>query len=515
MPVGGERRGLNPLGCAQACAEALQKAGCRPMKIGVVSGDDVVHLLREAAPTTEVFRNLDSGRSLGDVQDRLVTANAYIGSTGICAALQQGAEIVITGRIADPSMVVGPCMFEFGWKEDEWDRLAGATVAGHLMECGTHVTGGIATDWLSLPDPLRIPFPLVEVDSDGDCVVTKPANTGGKVTLETVKEQLIYEIGDPHQYLSPDVTVSFLDLVLVEDGKDRVRVTGAKGRERPKTLKVSATYRDGYRAAGMLTIFGADAVAKARRSGAVVLRRLAEQGCQYRDTLIECLGNGESVPVICHADVGDRAYETVLRVAVEADTKEPVEKFARELMPLVTAGAQGTTGYAEGRPKVHSVFRYWPCLIENDRAPYRLEFITSSDGAANATATSQVWPPAKPVPASLNLSDGLVKAPARMEGRLPTLADRAFGRSGDKGTGANIGILAKSDQDFAWLKEWLTAEKVQAYFAPIGIESVTRVEFAALKGFNFLIRGILRRGIRNDAQGKALAQALLAMRIDE
>jgi hypothetical protein len=229
--------GLNPRGAAEACREALDQAGCRAMRIGVVTGDDILDLVRAAAAggSATEFAHLETGHAIGMIADRLVTANAYLGAEPIAEALAAGAEIVITGRVADPSLVVAACQHHFGWNDDELDRLAGATIAGHLIECGTQVTGGISTDWLDVPDPVHIGFPIVEVAEDGSCFVTKPRGTGGRVTAMTVKEQLVYEIGDPDSYLSPDVTVSFRSLMVKELGGDRVRVSGAGGRARPGT----------------------------------------------------------------------------------------------------------------------------------------------------------------------------------------------------------------------------------------------------------------------------------------
>ena len=226
-----------------------------------MSGDDVLETIR-ATPNKNDIRNLDNGTSIADIRDRLVTASAYLGSQPIVDALADGADIVITGRVADPSLIVAPCVRHFNWKETDLDRIAGATVAGHLIECGTQVTGGISTDWLNLPDIAHVGFPVVEVFEDGSCIVTKPRGTDGAVTEMTVKEQLLYEIGDPDNYLSPDVAVSFLSLVVEDIGNDRVRVSGAKGKPRPESYKVSATYRHGFRSAGTLTIVGRNAVAK-------------------------------------------------------------------------------------------------------------------------------------------------------------------------------------------------------------------------------------------------------------
>jgi hypothetical protein len=367
--------GLNPAGCARAAADALRDAGCRGLKIGVVTGDDVLPAIRAALAAgagTDAFRHLETCDRVGTVADRLVTANAYLGAAPLVEALAAGAGVVITGRVADPSLTVAPCVHHFGWPPDDWDRIAGATVAGHLIECGTQVTGGISTDWLDLDRPEAIGFPVVEVSADGSCVVTKPPGTGGRVDERAVKEQLLYETGDPASYLSPDATVSFLSLRVAEGGPDRVRVFGATGGPPPRQDKVSATYRAGYRASGMLAVFGRDAVTKARRCGEIVLRRLRDAGCEPQRSLVECLGAGDVVPGVLPR--GDRELtETVLRISVADERREVVERFSREVVPLVTAGPQGTTGYAEGRPVVREVFGYWPTLIDREQVRPRVE----------------------------------------------------------------------------------------------------------------------------------------------
>jgi hypothetical protein len=507
--------GLNPRGCAEACRAILADAGCRPLKIGIISGDDVLELVRAAANSdSNEFQNLDTGAKLHDVRDRLVTANAYLGASPIVEALAGGADIVITGRVADPSLVVAPCIHHFGWKDNDRDRLAGATIAGHLIECGTQVTGGISTDWLDIPDTAHIGFPIVEVSNDGSCIVTKPHGTGGHVSEMTVKEQLLYEIGDPDNYLSPDVAVSFLNLAVEDLSNDRVRVTGAKGKPQPNTLKVSATFRDGFRAAGTLTIIGRNAKAKARRVGALVLQRVCDAGFTPRDTIIETISS------VVGSDEKDSPHpegieESVLRVAVEADSREAVERFSRELMPYITAGPQGTTGYAEGRPRVHQVFRYWPCLISQDAVAPRVEFVSSSSNAAKAPSSSSL----PPAPRSATDAAALLRSsrpPSVRTERKPThLYDIAVARSGDKGTNANIGVIVRHHDSWALLEKWLTADVVATYFEPMGIESVERFELPNLGALNFVIRGALRRSLRTDAQGKALGQILLEMPLPE
>ncbi|QDV13801.1 hypothetical protein CA51_36920 [Rosistilla oblonga] len=514
--------GLNPAACAEACRRALEQAGCPALRIGIVSGDDVLDELRSSAAAAE-FKNLDDGESLAGNVERIVTANAYLGAGPIAQALADGAQIVITGRVADPSLVVAACLHHFGWQESELDRLAGATVAGHLIECGTQVTGGISTDWLNVPDPANIGFPIVEVADSGNCIVSKPHGTGGRVTATTVREQLVYEIGDPRDYRSPDVCVSF-DLLQVEDlGSNRVRVSGAVGHPRPERYKVSATLRDGYRSAGTLVIVGRDVVRKANRCGEMVLQRVCEAGFQIRDSLIECLGSGAcSGSVLCQDSDGDPDVfgEVVLRIAVESETQAAAERFARELMPLITAGPQGTTGYAEGRPRVRPVIRYWPCLIDRDRVTPRVDTIQTDDTSSDDRSPSASETQTK----TLLVQGGIASQYCEEESEsgmttgmdaLTTYASRlgaiAFARSGDKGTSANIGVLLRSDDDWDFLQAWLTTDRVAAFLQPLGVQSVERYELKNLAALNFVIRGILQNRLRSDAQGKTLGQLLLEM----
>jgi len=354
--------GLNPEGCARACLDALKSAGCAKLRVFTVAGDDVLPML-EKNPNAGAFDNLETGEPLSKVAQRLVAANAYLGAAPIAEALAAGADIVVTGRVADPSLTVGPCLAHFGWPREDWNRIASATVAGHLIECGTQVTGGISTGWLEVAGAEDIGFPFVEIQPDGSFVIAKPDGTGGEVSLATVKQQLLYEVGDPGAYLSPDATVSFLGLSLESVGRDRVAVRGAKGSAPTDSYKVSAAYRDGFKSHGLLTVFGRDAAQKARACGEIVLKRLEQAGSRPERSLIECLGSGASVAGIGNGAARPGLMEAVLRVSVADPRREVVERFTRELAPLITSGPQGVTGYAAGRPKVQEVFGYWPCLI--------------------------------------------------------------------------------------------------------------------------------------------------------
>ena len=510
--------GLNPIACAKACQQVLLEAGCGDRTIAVVHGDDVLEMLR-GAPETPQFKNLDSGDPLSLVTDRLVTANAYLGAKSIAEALEAGADLVITGRVADPSLTVGACAYFHNWNWDDWDRLAQATVAGHLIECGTQVTGGISTDWLTVPHSDQIGFPIVEIEDSGSFAVTKPNGSGGWVTEQTVKEQLVYEIGDPGAYLSPDVTVSFLSLEVHEEAADRVRVRGAKGQPPPSSYKVSATYRDGFRAQGHLTVYGDRAVAKARAAGESVLARLQSRGVTFRESLIECLGTEACHPAGIDVARADTFRETVLRIAVADGSEAHLEKFSRELMPLVTAGPPGTTGYAEGRPRIHPVFRYWPCLIDRDNV---IPIVTMIDRPANLPLEG----PSSPIPDAPPLDGATIIREVRSVALDPTsagpasvsdsrtprrLADLACTRSGDKGRDANIGVIARRAADYELLYQTVTCASVATYLGLSDASRVIRYELPNLGALNFIVRGILSNTLRTDAQGKTLGQVLLNM----
>lgn len=355
--------GMNPAGCAAKAKEILEKNGLQNRQIAVVSGDDLLPRLDDLAAAGHALKQLDSGEPLATIRDRVVSANAYLGSQPIAEALRLGASVVITGRVADAALTVGPAAFEHGWKWDDWDRLAGGTVAGHLIECGAQCTGGLWCNWMDT-DLTNVGYPIAEVDADGTCRITKPAGTGGAVNVETVSEQLLYEVGDPAAYLTPDVVADFTSVKLTDRGGDVVEVTKPRGKPATDMYKVSIAYRDGYASAGTLVIFGPNAADKARRAGAMILDRLKRAGFEYAHTNIEALGAGDCVPGVVPTR-GDAA-EVVLRVAVRDPRKAAVERFTKEFAPLVTSGPPGTTGYTTGRPPVREVFAYWPALVAKD-----------------------------------------------------------------------------------------------------------------------------------------------------
>jgi hypothetical protein len=372
--------GVNPAGCAEAAKVILYVAGLENRTIRTVTGDDLMPILDHLISQGHALANMETGEPLSSVRERVVSANAYLGAKPIADALKLGASIVITGRVADASLTVGPAAHEFGWAWDDWDRLSSGTVAGHLIECGAQVTGGLWCNWQEAPDLANVGYPIVEIEPSGLFRVTKPPNTGGRVNRETVAEQLLYEVGDPAAYLTPDVSADFTSVSLTEKETDVVEVSAARGRPATDSYKVSIAYRDGFTASGTLVVFGADANIKALKCGEIILDRVKRAGWNLEHTNIERLGAGDCMPSVspamdAPADVvwgakeyhfGSRVHihEVVLRVSVRDSRRAPVERFTKEFAPLVTSGPPGITGYTTGRPAVREVFAYWPALID-------------------------------------------------------------------------------------------------------------------------------------------------------
>ena len=361
--------GVNPHACKDAVMEVVEKHGLRGrVKVAVVEGDDVLDRLDELLESGEPLANMDTGQPLAGVRDRVTSANVYLGAFPMAEALDSGARIVITGRATDPGLVLGPMIHEFGWQPGDYDRLAAGTVAGHIVECGPQCTGGNYADWREVPDLAMVGYPIIEATAEGTFTVTKHEGTGGMVTEHSLRHQLVYEMGDPGAYITPDVTADFTSLRLVDEGGDRVRVEGVQGSAPTDTYKVSLSYEDGWKAVGQLTISGPDAVEKARLCADVVWQRLAYDGVEFpeRDRLVELVGAG-----VCHAGLdtpgaGDPP-EVVLRLGVKAADRSVVERFGREIVPLVTSGPPGVTGFAGGRPKATEIIGFWPALLGKDR----------------------------------------------------------------------------------------------------------------------------------------------------
>jgi hypothetical protein len=370
--------GVNPLACKDAVLAVMAKAGVRGVKVAVVEGDDIFGRLDELAAAGETLANMDTGAPLASVRDRVSSANVYLGAFPIAEALAQGAQIVITGRGTDPGLVLGPMIHEFGWKPGDYDLLAAGTIAGHIVECGVQCTGGNFTDWRSVPNLAMAGYPIVEMRANGEFAITKHAGTGGVVNRSTVLHQLVYEMGDPHNYIGPDNCADFDSIELVDKGGDRVEVRGARGSAPTGTYKVSISYQDGWKATGQLTVSGPDALEKARLCSEIVWKRLAYDGCTFTEDerLVEFVGAN-----VCHAgfDVphADDPAEVVLRLGVKGRDKEKIERFTYELVPLVTSGPPGVTGFAGGRPQVQEIVAFWPALLSKDKVRTRVQVFSS------------------------------------------------------------------------------------------------------------------------------------------
>jgi len=355
--------GVNPPACAGAVKAVAEKAGANgKVRIGVVTGDDLLSSIDELIGKGHSLSNMDTGEPLSTVRDRVLSANAYIGSEPIVEALAKGANVVITGRSTDTALTMAPIRHEFGWGATSWDQLAAGIVAGHIIECGAQCSGGNCLyDWQTIPDLANVGYPLVEASADGSFVVTKHPNTGGRVSVRSVTEQLVYEMGDPHSYITPDVIADFTTIQLSDDGKDRVRVSGIKGKPPTDKLKVSIAYRAGFKAVGTLVYAWPDALDKAQLADRILRERLDRLGLRFERILTEFVGaNATHGPLS-----GDQheAPEVQLRFGVRGE-KAAVERFTREIAPLVLNGPPSVTGFAGGRPKVEEIVAYWPALID-------------------------------------------------------------------------------------------------------------------------------------------------------
>lgn len=353
--------GVNPLAARDAIFEVAKKLGIKGLKVGVVLGDDILPRIDELIADGHVMNHMESGRPIAEVKDKLLSANVYLGAWPIVEALRQGAQIIITGRTTDTGLTLAPMIHEFGWSAEDWDKMAAGTVAGHINECGAQATGGnFLGDWESLPSMETIGFPIIEAFPDGSFVVTKHEGTGGAVTRETVSEQLLYEIGDPAEYITPDCVADFSSIHLEDLGGDRVRVYGIKGKPATPFFKVSASYDDGWVAFSSLTYSAPDALKRAQAGDRILRRRLELLGLQFDEIRTEFVGMNA-----CHGPIAAaiEPNEVMMRIGVRGKNKAAIERFGKEIAPLILTGPPGVTGFAGGRPKPSDVVAYFPALI--------------------------------------------------------------------------------------------------------------------------------------------------------
>lgn len=355
--------GVNLEACRDAILEVARKHGL-PLKLGIVTGDNILNDIDELMAQGGELKNMESGEALDTVRGRLLSANVYLGAAPIVEALRQGAQIVITGRTTDTGLALAPMIYEFGWEMNDWNRIAAGTIAGHIIECGAQSSGGnYMGDWRGMPDMANVGFPIVEATPSGEFWVTKHEGTGGRVTRGTVAEQCLYEIGDPREYITPDVIADFTSINLEDEGNDRVRVYGITGRENTPFYKVSMSYSDGYSAFATLGYAWPEALDKARAADAILRKRLENLGLTFDEVLTEYIGYNA-----CHGPLSEGAnpdpQEVMMRVGVRGQDYKAVERFGKEIAPLILTGPPNVTGFAGGRPRPSDVVAYWPALIE-------------------------------------------------------------------------------------------------------------------------------------------------------
>jgi hypothetical protein len=333
------------------------------VRIGIVTGDDIMPRIDELLSRGIELRNMDTGEPLSTVRGSIQSANVYLGAAPLVEALKRGAQIVITGRATDTGLTLAPLIHEFGLAADDWNRLAAGTIAGHIIECGAQCSGGNCQyEWRSIPDLGNVGFPIAEGFPDGTFVITKHEGTGGRVNIPSVKEQLVYEMGDPHEYITPDVVADFTTIHLQDDGRDRVRVFGIEGRPATEFLKVSISYSAGYKAVGTLVYAWPDAFDKARAADRILRERLDRLGLRFDHTLTEFVGANATHGPLAGEPRAD-APEVQLRVGVRGQDRAAIERFTKEIAPLILTGPPAVTGFAGGRPKVEEIVAYWPALI--------------------------------------------------------------------------------------------------------------------------------------------------------
>lgn len=501
--------GVNPQGCADALQALAAELGVA-VRIAVVTGDDVMPQLPALRAADPPIQELQSGTPL---PAKVLTANAYLGALPIKAALDAGAQIVITGRCVDSAVTLGALMHSFNWTLTDYDRLSGGSLAGHILECGCQATGGLHTDWRDVPDWAHIGYPIVECSADGNFNVTKPAGTGGLIAPQCVAEQLLYEIHDPAAYLLPDVRCDWREVRIEQLDPEHVRVSGARGFAPTSTYKVSATYVDGFKTSAQLTIVGFDAVAKARRTGEAIFERvgdlLAERGMPpLTSTSIEVLSAESSygphaLPVV------NQLREAVLRITAHHPDKAALQLLSREVAPAGTSWAPGTTG-AGGRAGVSPSIRQYAFLLDKALLAPTVAYEGESLPVPPSTHGHEVSPVATaPSPVS-------AASPSRTtEWKEIPLIQLVWARSGDKGDTSNIGLIARRPEWLPLVRAEVTPERVGAYLAHLVDGPVTRYELPGIHALNFVCERALGGGgmasLRNDPLGKGMAQILLSM----
>ncbi|SFR68213.1 Protein of unknown function [Marinobacter daqiaonensis] len=500
--------GVNLQACRRALEAVAEEAGVT-LKIGTVEGDNLLDRADELRD--KGLREMETGAAMPDT---VMSVNAYLGAFPIAAALDAGADIVVTGRCVDSALAVGPLIHEFGWKPEDYDRLAAGGLVGHLIECGAQTSGGNFTDWQDTEDGWEnTGFPIAEVSADGSFVLTKPPETGGLVSPLTAGEQMLYEIGDAHSYILPDVICDFTRVTMEQVGEDRVLIKGARGREPTASYKVSATYLGGFACIGSFVIVGRDAAARARRMGEAIRNRAS---AMLEDEGLQAFTKSDLQVIGAEAMFGDharpealQAREVVLRLGVHHPRKEGVELFSKEFVGAALSMSPAVTGVTPGRPRPSPVVGLFSGLINKDQVPVTVK--VGGDPVALPQACQQG--PGQPQPAEeLEPPDVIGGATVSIP-----LIRLAVARSGDKGNYANIGVIARDPRFFDVIRAALTPERVKACFSGLTRGKVTAHPLPGIHGINFLLAESLDGGgvssLHLDPQGKTYSQVLLELEI--
>jgi Acyclic terpene utilisation family protein AtuA len=502
--------GVNPLALGKKLLEEAKKQG-RALRVGVVHGDDIMERLDVLTSAGETFTNMETGEKFAPVRSRVLSANVYLGAEPVVQALKTGCQIIVTGRVTDTGITVAPMIHEFGWSMNDWDKIAAGVVAGHVIECGCQASGGNISDWQDVISFHNMGYPIVEMEPSGEFVVTKHPKTGGIISEKSVKEQLVYEMGDPSNYISPDGIARFDSIQIKQAGKDRVRVYGIVGKPSPPKLKISMAHEDGWKISGTLLVSGPETLKKAKVITDIFWKKVGEK---FEETRTDIVGAGSIWPSALNNYEPNEIY---LRFSASDHDSNKFESFSKSLATIILSGPAGMAVTGGGRPKPSPVIAYWPTLIDRTKITAHVTVIDTN--GSEATADIPYTLPAK----GASLSKVITSVPLKVKKPKSSrqieirLRDIAYARSGDKGDTCNIGVLARNAECYIWLTRNLTADKVRKFFKGITHGKVIRYELNNLLALNFLLERTLggggTRSLMVDPQGKTLAQALLEMRV--
>ena len=502
--------GVNPLALGKALLEEAKKQG-RTLRVGVVHGDDIMDSMDSLTASGESFTNMETGEKFGGVRSRVLSANVYLGAEPVVRALKAGCQIIVTGRVTDTGITVAPMIHEFGWSMNDWDKIAAGVVAGHIIECGCQASGGNISDWQDVKSFHNMGYPIIEMESSGEFVVTKHPRTGGIISEKSVKEQLVYEMGDPSNYISPDAIARFDTIQLKQTSKDRVRVFGIVGKPAPPKLKISMSHEDGLKISGMLLVSGPDTLKKAKVITDIFWKKV---GTKFEETRTDIVGAGSIWPPSLNNYEPNEIY---LRFSASDHDASKFESFSKSLATIILSGPAGMAVTGGGRPKPSPVIAYWPTLIDRTKITAHVTVIDTN--GADTTVDVPYTEPLKGGALTEVFSSVAPKAKKAKSSRQVEirLRDIAYARSGDKGDTCNVGVLARSAESYEWLTRNLTADKVKLFYKGITFGKVIRFELENLHALNFLLERTLggggTRSLMVDPQGKTLAQALLEMRV--